>query len=122
MENERSYFEKESQSENMPTREEVLAVFARVIKGEYKEVQACEDEKGLYLLEVEVPGELENETTEYAYRRQGNYKEFSTRSTVIQVVHYKDGIPVGGTTVADYDDGEWKIIVEVVFVRTKNPD
>ena len=110
MERERSFFEEESQSENMPTREEILAVFEQVIEGKYKEVRACEDEEGLYLLEVVVPGEKENEVTEYAYRRQGNYKEFSTRSTVIQVVYYKDGIPVGGTSVADYVDGKWKIV------------
>jgi len=113
MENERSFFEEESQSENNPTREEVLAVFEQVIKGEYKEVQTREDENGLYLLEVEVPGEKENEMTEYAYRRAGLYEEHKTVATaapVIQVTYYKNGIPVAGTSVANYVDGKWKII------------
>jgi len=94
--------------EFIPTPQDVALVFKELIAGEYKETLRREDEKGLYLLEVEIPGEQEGEVTEYAYTRKGRYKEGQISETEIHVVYYKDGEMVSGTIVAKYVDGKWK--------------
>jgi hypothetical protein len=96
--------------EHIPTPEEVTSVFRELARKEYRETRRREDEKGLYLLEVEVPGETEGEVVEYAYMRKGRYAEGQISATEIHVAYYKDGEPVNGTTAAKYVDGAWKIL------------
>ena len=54
---------------------------------EYREARKREDEKGLYLLEVEVAGESEGQITEYAYMRKGRYPEGQISATEIHVTY-----------------------------------
>ena len=98
------------EQEHIPTPEEVHFVFIELIGKEYKEVRKCEDEKGLYLLEVEIAGESEGEIIEYAYMRKGRYKEGQISATEIHITYYKNGAPINGTSAARYIDGKWKIL------------
>ena len=95
--------------DRVPTQEEVALQFRELIKGEYQEVRKCEDEQGLYLWQVVVPGEAKGETTEYSYIRRGSHKEVSSSGTKIYVVYYEDGIPVGGKDLANFNEGTWDI-------------
>ncbi len=104
-----SRFENFEKKEHFPTLAEVVSILKKLIKKEFTEVRKREDANGLYLLEVTVPGESEGETTEYAYRRKGNFKECQRLETGIDKMEYFDGIPAGGTSVAEYIDGKWKI-------------
>jgi len=99
------------ETEHIPTAEEVHAVFRGLIKGEYKEVRKREDEQGLYLLDVVVPGETEDEKTEYGYIREGQHKEQQMiMATEIYVVYYKNDIPIHGTSAARIVNGKWVIL------------
>jgi hypothetical protein len=100
----------EKKLEHIPTLEEVHLVFKELAKKEYKETRQREDEKGLYLLEIVVPGDSENETIEYAYMRKGQYKEGQSSATEIHVTYYDDGMPISGTSAARCVDGDWKIL------------
>jgi len=95
--------------EHIPSSEEVNSIFEKLIKKEYKEIRKLEDEKGLYLLEVNVPGELEGEVIEYAYMRKGRYPEGESSADEIHITYYKNGKPEGGTSAARCIDGKWKI-------------
>lgn len=100
----------ETESEHIPTSEEIHSVFQELIGKKYKEVRKLEDEQGLYLLEIVIPGEKEDEETRYEYMRKGRYKEGASLSTEIHVVYYENGNAVGGTSAARYIDGKWVIL------------
>ena len=100
----------ETGQEHIPSAEEVHAVFRELTGKEYQEVRKREDEQGLYLLEVVVPGEKENEISEYAYMRKGRYAEGQISATEIHVTFYEDGVPVSGTSAARLLNGKWKIL------------
>lgn len=100
----------EGEQEYIPTPEAVHSVFRELAKKEYTIARQLEDERGLYLLEVVVPGEQEGETTEYAYMRKGHYKEGESSATEIHVTYYENEIPISGTSAARYIDGKWKIL------------
>ena len=100
----------EAKQEHIPTPEEVYLVFKELTNKEYKEIRKCDDEKGVYLLEIIVPGDLEGETIEYAYMRKGTYKEGESGATEVHVTYYNDGMPISGTSAARWVDGSWRII------------
>lgn len=103
----------EAEPEHIPTAEQVRAVFKELTKKEFKEARSREDEKGLYLLEVIVPGEIEGETVEYAYMRKGRYAEGQISATEIHVTYYDaSGQSVSGTSAARYVNGRWEILKE----------
>lgn len=108
IENNSNIFERKP--EHIPTPEEVCLVFKELTDKEYKEVRRCEDEKGLYLLEVAIPGDSENEVTEYLYMRKGRYKECQSSTTEIRVTYYENNIPISGTSAARYVEENWKIL------------
>lgn len=99
----------EIKKEHIPTLEEVLSLFSELTGNEFEEVRRLEDEKGLYLLEIVIPGDLPDETIEYAYMRKGRHEKGQTSATVIHVTYYKNDIPISGTSVAEYIEGKWKI-------------
>lgn len=93
----------EAKAEHIPTYEEVIEIIRQLAGSEYKETQKIEDENGLCRLDIETPGELADEKTEYNYlRKEGSY-------TDISVAYYVDDIPTGGKLVARFVDGEWVI-------------
>jgi len=100
----------ETKKEHIPTPEEVYAVFKELTNKECKEIRKCEDEKGLYLLGVTIPGDLENELIEYIYMRKGHYKECQSATTEIYVAYYINNEPISGTSAARCVDGDWKIL------------
>lgn len=105
----KSNTQESKESERSLTREEVLKVIGGRIEG-YTIERELSDAGGLYLLEARVAGEKSGEITEYRYHRKRESEENSSSSTVIYVNYYEDGIPVGGTTFADYNEktGTWK--------------
>ncbi|HEX3099476.1 MAG TPA: hypothetical protein VHQ41_00705 [Patescibacteria group bacterium] len=103
-------FNAEQETEFIPSPEEVASVFKELGLENYTETRKLEDEKGLYLWEVEVPGETENTVKEYSYMRKGKYGKMGITDTEIHVTSYEDGIPHTGTSAAKYEDGKWRII------------
>ena len=93
--------------EAIPTPEEVEAVFEKLIEAEdFEDIRKLEDEQGLYLWDIKVPGE--GGDTEYSYMREGRYAEGQASKTAIHVTFFDvEGVPVGGHSVAKYIDGEW---------------
>ena len=102
------FFEKNRN--HTPTPEEVYSVFQELVGGEYKLGRMLGDDRGLYLLEITVPGAAPDETIEYAYMRQGHYKEGGITTTEIHITYYKNGKPVSGTSAARLTDGKWQIL------------
>jgi hypothetical protein len=100
----------EIKHEHIPTPEEVYSIFKELTNKECKEIRKIEDEKGIYLLEVIIPGDLENEVVEYAYMRKGRYKEGESATTEIHVTYYDGDMPVSGTSAARCIDGNWVIL------------
>ncbi len=97
----------EKTPEHIPTSEEIHEVFKQLIgEGrEYKVTKSIDDENGLYELEIEIPGELAGEITEYGYRR------FSAPlAPEIHIAYYEHGDWVGGTSAARYVNDVWKIL------------
>jgi hypothetical protein len=101
----------EEDSEHIPTPEEVHAVFRELAgEKEYKETRKLEDEKGVYVLEIEVPGDDEGQVIEYAYMRKGSYGNMGITATEIHVTYYEDGRPISGTSAAKFENGNWRIV------------
>lgn len=100
---------KKESLEHIPTLEEVRSIFRRLTEKRFKEVRKINDEKGLYLFDITVPGKLKGEVTEYSYRR-GQTDKHANPIDSIQVTFYEYDRPVSGTTVAEIVDGEWKIL------------
>jgi hypothetical protein len=99
----------ETKSEHIPTEEEINAIFKELTNEEYKEVRRIEDEQGLYVLEIAIPGEKEGEIIQYEYIRRGPHREQTDTDIEIHVVYYEDGIPVHGTSAARFTDEAWVI-------------
>jgi len=99
----------EEGSESIPTPEEVQSVFEQLLGEEkYEDGRELEDEQGLYLREIIVPGE--DGDTEYAYMRKGRYSEGQASDTAVHVTFFdKDGTAVGGHSVAKYIEGKWEL-------------
>ena len=87
-----------------------LKELRELIGKEYSEKIRLEDEKGLYILEVEVLGDSQGEVNEYAYMRKGSYSEGAITVTEIHVTYYVDGSLISGTSVARYIEGKWKVL------------
>lgn len=100
----------EKNRDHTPTPEEVHSVFRELVGGDYKLGRMLGDDRGLYLLEITVPGEAPGETIEYAYMRTGHYKEGGIISTEIHVTYYINGEPISGTSAARCIDGKWVIL------------
>ena len=85
------------------------SVFEQLVGGEgYEDIRKLEDEQGLYLWDIKVPGE--DGDTEYSYMRAGQYPEGQASTTAVHVTFFdEEGIPVGGHSVAKYIDGKWEL-------------
>lgn len=100
----------EQNNEYVPTKGEIKNLFGEVVGGEYEEIRLKEDELGLYLWEIKIPG-LEGEGwEEYSYMRKGQYTEGKALKTAIYKTIFEDGFPVGGGLVAEYREDGWVII------------
>ncbi len=111
----------EASSEQIPTKEEVLgtmtSLFGKLFNNqedsgliEDKITVEKNDEVGfLRVLEVTRSGEKGEEKIELVYIKGGEpFEGYSRMSSGIDSVLYdEDGIPCGGTNVAEYVDGVW---------------
>ena len=84
----------------------VLDEFDEIIGGNYEIVKSCENENGIYILEVRTTDES-GDIVQYNYIRKGSYPEGSSTDTVIDVIFFMGDIPVGGHPVKKYKEGVW---------------
>lgn len=103
----------EKKSEHIPTSEEVLLLFEKLVgENKYEDVRKLEDEQGLYLWEIKIVQE-DGSSTEYSYIRKGNYKArglaggFSPETAIHVTFFDSDGMPIGGHSVMKLIDGKW---------------
>ena len=99
----------QERSAEVPSSEEVMAFLeARMGDKEARETKRIVDEEGLKKLVIEVRGEKNGEVTEYTFDRKAaaGSKSGSLKSS-ISVAFYEDDMPVGGSVLADYENGEW---------------
>jgi len=103
----------EEYSEHIPTQEEVLAIFEKLVgETKYEEIRKLEDEQGLYLWDIKIS--QEDGSIEYSYIRKGNYKERglaggSASETAVHITYFDNkGVPVSGHSVCKLIDGKWK--------------
>jgi len=91
------------------TKEQVLEAIGQHVEG-YVIERELSDPEGVYLLEARVAGEKPGEVTEYRYQRKGEFGRNQSLQTAIHVAYYENDIPVGGTTIANYDEktGTWE--------------
>jgi hypothetical protein len=93
----------ENSAERIPSREEVISEIGKHCENPIV-TRELSDEMGVYLLEMEVPGDKPGETTLYIYQRKGEFPNGSkAEETIINVAYLEDGVPVGGQSVAEYD-------------------
>lgn len=100
----------ETKVELIPSEEEITSVFEALVEGkEYETRRKRNDEKGVYLWEIELKDEAEDGgTVEYSYSRAGVYPENKSTETVVHVTYFDaDGVPQGGHSVALYKNGKW---------------
>jgi hypothetical protein len=93
-----------------PTEGDVLRKFESLTERQsFEELRKCEDEQGLYLWDIKLTNTDEDGTsTEYSYMREGTYAEGSAARTAIHVTFFDvEGVPVGGHSVAVYENGVW---------------
>jgi len=89
--------------EYIPSKEEVLSEIAAHCE-KYEIKRELSDDTGVYLLEVVKEGGTEKQSTVYTYQRKGSFPNGSESiATVIHVAHYRDGTPVGGDIVSEYN-------------------
>lgn len=96
----------ENQAEKILNEREVLNMFEEITGGDFEISRSLENEDGLYILEVQTKDEA-GDIVQYNYIREGKYLEGSSSETVIDVVFFSDGIPVGGHSIKKYKGGVW---------------
>lgn len=95
---------RESHAEKIHTKEEVLAVITPHIEGPHTIARELRDEKGLYLLEVNVEGAASGEIVEYGYMRKGRHGNNNEASEDrIDITYYQNGIPISGESFAHFN-------------------
>ncbi len=105
-------------AENLETKEfpspgAISETFKKLLEGiEGKIVRKFEDEKGIIACDIEfvLP---DGETALLEYMRKGRHDVMggsSSQRTNIYVTYFDEGVPVGGTNVAEYRNGQWDIV------------
>jgi hypothetical protein len=75
-------------------------------------LRTLEDEKGVYLHEV-VTTDDQGDASVFSYRRAGDTQESKVANTLVDVAYFvgplEDDMPMGGTTLSNYDEitGKW---------------
>ena len=120
-ENKRKEPDMETKSERIPDLEGILAILKDLMgreltENEYKEALKHEDEKGVYYLEVKIPGDSEGEEIYYAFMRKGRFPECQSSASEFHITYLKNGDYISGKSpAAKYlDDGIWEIIKDEI--------
>jgi len=98
-----------------PTERDIESIFVSFITSlnlRYSTIRLNKDSEGsVYLWEVKV--NLSNGFTQYSYMRKGEFEEYQSSETVIDMIFFDSvGKPYGGSNVAKYIDGRWILSVE----------
>ncbi len=97
--------------EIIPTEAEVRELFLELVEGKsFVEVRKLEDDKGIYLWDIEVHEEAE--TKEYSYVRKGSHANPPGKivQTAIHFTSYTDGMPTAGQSVRELRESGWTTI------------
>lgn len=108
----------ENMAEFIPTPEEILFMFRKLVEGgKFEDRRKLEDEQGIYLWEIVLPEKDGNGTVEYQYARKGDYKARglaggSASETAIHIAFFdNDGFPISGHKVAHLTkDNKWEVV------------
>ena len=104
--------------ETVPTPEEIKDVFEKLTRsGRYTEIRRLEDEKGIYVWIISM--ETEDGTTEYEYNRSVIDPPHAPKTAVFATTYDKDGMPTGGSTIAQLINHKWN--TNLIDVRTWLP-
>lgn len=104
--------ESKETSEYIPTPEEVLSIFERLLEGkQYKTDRRVEDEKGLCLWTIKIDNENDEGHTEYEYMRKAKNPQpnFIVIPYIYKASYDETGFPEGGHSVAKCIDGQWNL-------------
>ncbi len=95
-----------------PTKEAIANAIDTILAGsEATTTQMFKDEKGIIACTIEFILK-DDEVATLEYMRKGRHevmKGSNSLRTNIYVTYFADGIPVGGTNVAEYVAGQWHI-------------
>jgi len=98
--------------QEFPSETAIAETLRRLLEGrEGKVIKRFEDEQGIIACDIEFTLE-DGETATLEYMRKGRHEVMggsSSARTNIYVTFFDNGFPVGGTNVAEYVDGEWKV-------------
>jgi hypothetical protein len=97
-------------SETIPTQNDVFNKISDFVPVA-KTTREVKDGIGLAILEMRDTGESEGTFSEFIYTRKGvSHAHSPETETSIRVAYYENGIPVGGTTLALWNEetGEWE--------------
>jgi hypothetical protein len=105
----------ESKKEQFPNFKEVWDIFEKVIGDQnYEEVLKIEDEEGLKILEIRIPGEVEDLLIEFTRKSSSS----DSSSSIYTSYQDKDGnILLGGEIVARFTEGTWKISSDISSIE-----
>jgi hypothetical protein len=100
----------ETRSERILPRDEVLDMIRRRAEG-CTVLDERKDAVGIYYLEAKTSESTPGSYTVYIYQRAGTFPEqAASATTLLEAVHYSDGMPIGGDTISELDpvSGEWR--------------
>lgn len=99
----------EKKMEQLPSKEEVTAIFEKALKGAaYQEVRCTYDGETLTVYEIETT-DANGDKIEYNYQKaKVIIPELGSPAASIHSTVYDGDMPVGGDTIANYIDGAWK--------------
>lgn len=99
-----------------PSLEAISETIQKLLEGrEGKVIQKFEDEKGVISCDINFTL-ADGETAVLGYMRKGRHEVMngsSSSRTNIYVTYFDGGRPVGGTNVAEYQDGQWVIVADI---------
>ena len=98
------------ENREIPSEKSLLETF-NLLRGEYEctERRRHGDDNGIYLWELEF--KIEGGTAEFGYMRKGKHAVGgeASRSKIYLTFFDETGIPEGGTDVAEFKEGQWKV-------------
>ncbi|MEK7169813.1 MAG: hypothetical protein AAB767_00825 [Patescibacteria group bacterium] len=110
-----TFIEGENAPERFPSKEEITAVFERLLQGKvYRELRVQSDGAGVYLYEIEVilesgqKVEYNFQKARYDYQDKSLNTEGRFSASIHTVTYSVEGEPDGGECVANYIDGKWE--------------
>jgi hypothetical protein len=104
------------ETSEFPGREAFSETIQSLLEGrEAKVLQKFEDDKGVIACDIEFKLAA-GETATLEYMRKGRHEVMNSSNSLrtnIYVTYFDGGMPVGGTNVAEYQNGRWVIVENI---------